>query len=80
MGQDDRVSSDDLLASLLAALEVRPDDDTLRLHIAGVMVSSGRAAAALGHVSQVLASSPGNPEALALLRVIGSQEMSADRG
>jgi AAA+ superfamily predicted ATPase len=64
------VSTDDLLTSLLAALDARPDDDTLRLHVASLMLSSGgssRAAEALGHVSRVLSSSPGNSEALALL-------------
>ena len=73
MRQDDLVSSDDLLSSLLAALELRPDDDTLRLHVAGLLLTSGRAAEALSQVSQVLAHYPGSPDALALLQRVTAE-------
>jgi AAA+ superfamily predicted ATPase len=64
------VPDDALLASLQAALESRPDDVPLRLHLAGLLVSNGRPAEALGQVSHVLATEPGHPQALALLQQV----------
>ena len=60
--------ADDLIASLLAALEARPDDATLRLHVAGLLLDAGRPAEALGQVSRLLAAQPTDPGALELLR------------
>lgn len=58
---------DDLISSLLAALESRPDDVPLRLHVAGLLLDAGRAAEALPHLSQVLTVRTSDEQALALL-------------
>jgi AAA+ superfamily predicted ATPase len=62
------VSSDDLLASLLAALDQRPDDHTLRLHVASQFLAADRSADALRQISQVLTRAPGLPQAITLLQ------------
>ncbi|MGA5300145.1 AAA family ATPase [Nucisporomicrobium flavum] len=62
------MSDDALITSLTAALEARPDDLTLRLHVAGVLVDLGRAADAVPHVGLVLARDPGNQAAQGLMR------------
>ncbi|NES14033.1 MULTISPECIES: hypothetical protein [Micromonospora] len=38
------MSSDPLIASLTAALDARPDDLPLRLHLAGLLLDGGRGA------------------------------------
>ena len=63
---------DDVIRSLLAALQSRPDDVPLRLHLAGLLVDAGRAAEALPHVTQVLAVDPGNAAAVAVLQRVGA--------
>src|SRR3712207_7243818 len=42
--------------SLTAAVQARPDDLPLRLHLAELLVSAGRGAEAIGHAAQVLRS------------------------
>lgn len=59
--------SDALITSLLAAVEARPDDVPLRVHLAGLLVDAGRPAEALAHVGVVLAASPGDAGAAAVL-------------
>jgi hypothetical protein len=56
-----------LLRSLLAALEARPDDVPLRLHVAELLIDAGRAPDALEHCSVVLRAEPGHAQALALI-------------
>lgn len=56
-----------VLRSLLAAVEDRPDDVPLRLHVADLLVDQGDSAAALAHCSVALERDPGNAEALAVL-------------
>jgi len=63
---------DDVIRSLQAALQARPDDVPLRLHLAGLLVDAGRAAEALPHVTQVLAADPGNVAAVAVLQRVGA--------
>ncbi|WP_430785698.1 AAA family ATPase [Actinoplanes sp. G11-F43] len=64
--------SDALINSLAAAVEARPDDPTLRLHLAELLVAAGRGAEAIGHAAQVLAREPGNTAAQHLMgRALG---------
>lgn len=64
--------SDALINSLTAAVEARPDDLTLRLHLAEMLVAAGRGAEAIGHAAQVLAREPGNTTAQQLMgRALG---------
>ncbi|WP_434743184.1 AAA family ATPase [Micromonospora sp. SH-82] len=62
------MSPDPLLVSLAAALEARPDDLPLRLHLAGLLVERGRGGEAIAHLGQVLARDPGNTEAQTLMQ------------
>ena len=62
-----------VLASLAAAVEARPDDAVLRLHLAALLSNAGRAADALTHVSHVLSLDPGSPDAVKLLAAISAQ-------
>ena len=64
--------AEDLIASLLTALETQPGDIPLRLHVAGLLLQSGRPAQALGQVSQVLATRPDHQVALTLLQQVTS--------
>jgi len=61
------VTDDALLASLLAAVEARPDDVPLRLHLARLLLQHGRAADSLAQCSVVLQREPANREAIGLL-------------
>ena len=64
------VSDDPLIASLLSALDARPDDVLLRLHVCELLLAAGRPAEALVQVSRVLAADPSHGAALdALARV-----------
>ncbi|MGW4945582.1 AAA family ATPase [Actinoplanes sp. NPDC004185] len=62
------MSDDALITSLTAAVDARPDDLTLRLHVAGVLIDLGRAADAVPHAGLVLARDPGNQAAQELMR------------
>ncbi|MBM0229742.1 tetratricopeptide repeat protein, partial [Micromonospora sp. ATA51] len=62
------MSADPLIDSLLAALDARPDDLPLRLHLAGLLLDSGRGAEAIAQVGQALARDPGNDQAQALMQ------------
>ena len=61
------MSDSPLIDSLTAAVEARPDDLTLRLHLAELLVGAGRGAEAIGHAAQVLAREPGNVTAQKLM-------------
>ncbi|WP_250002554.1 tetratricopeptide repeat protein [Actinoplanes sp. M2I2] len=61
------MSDSPLIDSLTAAVEARPDDLTLRLHLAELLVGAGRGAEAIGHAAQVLAREPGNGAARKLM-------------
>ncbi|MFI5890312.1 AAA family ATPase [Actinoplanes sp. NPDC051513] len=61
------MSDSPLIDSLSAAVEARPDDLTLRLHLAELLVGAGRGAEAIGHAAQVLAREPGNEAARRLM-------------
>ncbi len=56
-----------MVRSLLAAVEDRPDDVALRVHVAGLLVTLGDPAAALAHCAAALERDPGNAEALTVL-------------
>ncbi len=57
-----------LLASLAAAVQARPEDTTLRLHFAELLVEAGKNSEALGHIATVLAQEPTNVQAQELMR------------
>jgi AAA+ superfamily predicted ATPase len=59
--------SDALINSLVAAVEARPDDLTLRLHLAELLVAAGRGPEAIGHAAQILAHEPGHEAARQLM-------------
>ncbi|HEY0000674.1 MAG TPA: AAA family ATPase [Actinoplanes sp.] len=59
--------SDPLIDSLTAAVQARPDDLPLRVHLAELLVAAGRGAEAIGHAAQVLAREPGNENAQRLM-------------
>ncbi|MEV0430116.1 ATP-binding protein [Micromonospora sp. NPDC050495] len=62
------MSADPLIDSLLAALDARPDDLPLRLHLAGLLLDAGRGAEAIAQVGQALARDPGNAQAQAIMQ------------
>ncbi|MEU4427929.1 AAA family ATPase [Actinoplanes sp. NPDC024001] len=59
--------SDALIDSLTAAVQARPDDLPLRLHLAELLVAAGRGGEAIAHAAQVLAREPGNTTAQQLM-------------
>jgi SpoVK/Ycf46/Vps4 family AAA+-type ATPase len=61
------MSDSPLIDSLVAAVEARPDDLPLRLHLAELLVGAGRGSEAIGHAAQVLAREPGNAAAQQLM-------------
>jgi SpoVK/Ycf46/Vps4 family AAA+-type ATPase len=61
------VASDDLIASLRAAVEAAPDDVALRLHLADLLVEAGQRDAAVREAAQVLVRDPENERALRLV-------------
>jgi AAA+ superfamily predicted ATPase len=60
--------SDAVLASLTAAVEARPDDVPLRVHLASLLLDAGRRADAVGQAAQALQRDPGNGAAQELMR------------
>ncbi|MEU4382017.1 ATP-binding protein [Micromonospora echinofusca] len=62
------MSADPLIESLSAALDARPDDLPLRLHLAALLLDVGRAGEAIAQVGQALARDPGSAEAQALMQ------------
>jgi AAA+ superfamily predicted ATPase len=63
-------ASDEVLASLAAAVEARPEDGALRLHLAQQLLEAGRVADALGHCTRLVGENPGDPAVLSLLSQI----------
>ncbi|MGK5681857.1 ATP-binding protein [Actinoplanes sp. URMC 104] len=61
------MSDSPLIDSLTAAVEARPDDLPLRLHLAELLLAAGRGAEAIGHAAQVLAREPANGTAQKLM-------------
>ncbi len=62
------MDDDAVIASLSAALESRPDDLPLRLHLAELLLAAGRTGEAIAHAGQALARDPGNAEAQSLMQ------------
>src|SRR5689334_3103829 len=56
-----------LIASLQAALQARPDDIPLRLHLAELLLANGNTAEAISHAAQALQQDPANEAAQALM-------------
>ncbi|MGN9777811.1 ATP-binding protein [Micromonospora sp. H33] len=62
------MSSDALIDSLSAALDARPDDLPLRLHLATLLLDAGRGGEAIAQIGQALARDPASDEAQALMQ------------
>ncbi|MCM0677318.1 ATP-binding protein [Micromonospora phytophila] len=62
------MSPDPLIDSLSAALDARPDDLPLRLHLASLLLDAGRAGEAIAQIGQALARDPGSGPAQALMQ------------
>ena len=62
------MSSDPLIDSLLAAVDARPEDLPLRLHLAGLLLDAGRQPEAIAQIGQALARDPGNEQGRALMQ------------
>jgi len=71
-----------LIASLAAAVEARPDDLPLRLHLATLLLEVDRTSEAIAHIGQALVRDPSHAPAKALMqRALGSASgaSTADR-
>ncbi len=69
---------DAVLASLEAAVDARPDDVPLRLHLAELLLAAGRTSDAVRHASTALAAEPDSADARAVLaRAMGNPERPA---
>jgi SpoVK/Ycf46/Vps4 family AAA+-type ATPase len=71
------VGSEELLASLRAAVEASPDDVALRLHLAELLADAGQREEAVREAAQVLVRDPQNETALRLVAG-GSGPVEAD--
>ena len=58
---------DPLISSLSAAVSAAPDDMTLRLHLAELLVAAGRRDEAIAHAAAALAADPDSAQARALM-------------
>jgi len=56
-----------VLASLRRAVEAMPDDASLRLHLAGLLLDAGHRDEAIRHLGAIVHADPGNAAALGLL-------------
>ncbi|HCU48382.1 MAG TPA: AAA family ATPase, partial [Micromonosporaceae bacterium] len=63
--------SSSLIESLLAAVEARPEDVPLRLHLAELLIAAGRGPEAVSQLATVLKQEPGHAEVrAAMLRAL----------
>ncbi len=64
-----------LIAALTRAVDAAPDDVTLRLHLAELLVADGQQDSAIAHAAVALQHEPGNAEARALMsRAMGAPD------
>jgi SpoVK/Ycf46/Vps4 family AAA+-type ATPase len=59
--------TDPLIASLTAAVQAKPDDLPLRMHLIELLLAAGRQGEAIGHAAQALQQDPTNGPAQALM-------------
>ncbi len=59
--------SDELLKSMRAAVDAAPDDDVMRLHLAGLLLEAGESEEAVAHAATVLQHDPSSAEALGVI-------------
>lgn len=64
------MGNDSLLASLIAAVEARPDDVALRVHLARMLLLKGRTTEAAEHARAALAADPSDGDAKELLKEV----------
>ncbi|MBO0731258.1 MAG: ATP-binding protein [Acidimicrobiaceae bacterium] len=65
-----------VIAAVAASVDASPDNHALRLHLVGLLLDDGQAAAASSHVQQVLAAEPDSVDALRLAQA--AAEASGD--
>ncbi|GAB3479929.1 ATP-binding protein [Nocardiopsis coralliicola] len=71
-------SRQQLIASIAAIVETKPDDPVLRLHLAELLVDDGQSAAAIPHIAAALQQDPASAPAQALMgRALGGPEPEA---
>ncbi len=79
--QDDAphgAGDDALIASLRSAVDARPADAALRVHLAELLVAAGRGAEAIPHLATALTHDPGSRAARSLMaRALAPQEPTA---
>lgn len=67
--------SSSLIESLLAAVEARPEDVPLRLHLAELLIAAGRGPEAVSQLATVLKQEPGHAEVrAAMLRALSPSD------
>jgi len=69
--------SDELVQSLLAAVDAAPDDVPLRLHLAALLASRGDFPDAIRHAASVLQTDPANADALVLIATSSNRHSGA---
>jgi SpoVK/Ycf46/Vps4 family AAA+-type ATPase len=62
------MTDEPLVASLIAAVQSRPNDVPLRLHLAALLLDAERADEVISHIGQALTYDPGNAGAQALMQ------------
>ncbi|MEV6520333.1 ATP-binding protein [Longispora sp. NPDC051575] len=62
------MSDEALISSLTVAVAASPTDVPLRVHLAGLLLTAGRSAEAIGHAAVALQHDPTHPEAQLLMR------------
>jgi AAA+ superfamily predicted ATPase len=66
-------SDPEVIRAIEAAVEADPDNSALRVHLAGLLIDSGRPAEAIEYLEAVLRAKPDDVEALGLAARAGSQ-------
>lgn len=66
--------NDAILDSLRAAVQARPDDDALRLHLAHLLMEREFTAEAVAHAAAVLQKDPASTEALAVIQAASTSK------
>ncbi len=62
------MTDESVIASLVAAVDSRPDDVPLRLHLAVLLLEAGRGAEAITQLGHALTRDPGNARAQELMQ------------
>ena len=80
MNDDQKHGDHHLFDSLRAALDLRPEDTTLRLHLAEMLLQAGNIADAISQAAVVLQADPTNAKALAVVQAAASGRPAPSEG